>query len=54
VYHGFRPSANCYRYEFGVATWYGHPSDLGCGGYIYNFTQWSSGDASYLYFESYA
>jgi len=50
VRHGFGPAANCFKYEFGAATWYGYPSQLGCGGYIYPYTRWDSGNASYLKF----
>jgi len=54
VYHGFGPSSTCYRFEYGVAHWYGYPSTLGCGGYINPYTQYYSGSSSYLYFDDYA
>lgn len=53
VHHGFDPATNCYRVASGVQQWHGYPSDLGCGGYIYNWVLYISGNTSYLYIDSY-
>lgn len=53
VYHGFGPSSTCYRFESGAASWYGYPSSLGCSGLVNPYTQYYSGNSSYLYFDDY-
>ena len=53
IYHAFGPSGSCYRSLVGVNSWYGTPSDMGCGGYVNPFVQYVSGNSSYLYFDDY-
>lgn len=54
IFHGFYPSPTCYHSIFGAGWWYGYPSDLGCGGYIYPYTMYNYGNTSYLYFDDFA
>lgn len=53
IAHGFEPQGggSCVRQEYGTTSWYGYPSQLGCGGYIRPYTEWVSGNTSYLYFD---
>jgi hypothetical protein len=51
VQHG-GPSSSCYRLASGSQWWGGHPGDLGCGGYIWNYVAWHSGSTSYLHIDS--
>jgi hypothetical protein len=53
IYRAFGPNGNCYAAMSGASSWYGHPSDMGCGGYVNPFVQYVSGNTSYLYFDDY-
>lgn len=56
IEHGFGDAPGCTRRTSGYDEWYGYPSDLGCGGYIFNFLIWQPGfgATSYLFVDSVA